>query len=291
MQFLKSGRCRPDALEQPREFVPLKEIAKSPLSRLDYLLELMKESNPEIVVSFVKKMGEKYQKLTKIDVIEVDFEKLSDSLSEFIHLKEHPELIGHVVHYLLRVLHLPEGVDWTEDMIEVPCKRSLHLHLHPRYYNVQTLTEIIDRSEAITLYKRFVTQYLIKVRDSERETYARLEDLYEKRTQPREHSDWEVVFGMIANGKYAYRNDNCLWVDALEDLKDSELKYLVCCYGDYEGAKSIHDGVMLTMEHTIAQGDPYCSRVLHDTLVDWDLRHPPKEFWDNMKPSGEVEMK
>jgi len=33
------------------------------------------------------------------------------------------------------------------------------------------------------------------------------------------------------------------------------------------------------MEHTIAQGDPYCSR------VDWNLAHPPKEFWDNMKAS------
>ncbi len=39
------------------------------------------------------------------------------------------------------------------------------------------------------------------------------------------------------------------------------------------------------MEHTIAQGDPYCSRVIHDTRVDWNLAHPPKEFWDNMKAS------
>jgi hypothetical protein len=39
----------------------------------------------------------------------------------------------------------------------------------------------------------------------------------------------------------------------------------------------------LTMEHTIAQGDQYCSRVLHDTRVDWNLKHPPKEFWDNIE--------
>ena len=33
-----------------------------------------------------------------------------------------------------------------------------------------------------------------------------------------ELSEWVIVRGMIADGKYAYRNDNCLWVDALEDL-------------------------------------------------------------------------
>ncbi|MCG3224149.1 MAG: hypothetical protein H7647_06760 [Candidatus Heimdallarchaeota archaeon] len=43
------------------------------------------------------------------------------------------------------------------------------------------------------------------------------------------------------------------------------------------------------MEHTLMEGDPYCSRVLHDTRIDYDLRHPPKEFWDNFKPGKEEE--
>ena len=37
------------------------------------------------------------------------------------------------------------------------------------------------------------------------------------------------------------------------------------------------------------EGDPYCSRVLHDTRVDYDLRHPQKEFWDNFEPGNEEE--
>ncbi|MHA2246357.1 MAG: hypothetical protein ACXADY_15560 [Candidatus Hodarchaeales archaeon] len=80
---------------------------------------------------------------------------------------------------------------------------------------------------------------------------------------------------------------NCTWVEALEEFPDSELKYLVCCYGDYEGVKMRDESLILTMEHTIAQGDPYCSRVVHDTRVDYDLRHPPKKFWDNLRPEGE----
>ena len=291
MQFLKVGKERPDALEQPREISPIEEITRAPLRRLDYLLGMIKEAYPEEVVNFVKKLGEKYQNLAKTDNLGDGFKKISTGLSEKDHLKEYPELARQLVNYLVFILHLPEETDWAEDKVSVPCKRNLHLHLHPRYYNVQTLTEVIDRPDALTLYKRYVTQYLKMVRDPERETYASMEDLFEERKQPREeHSDWEMVFGMIGKGKYAYRNDNCLWVDALADLDDLELKYMVCCYGDYEGAKNYHDDAILTMEHTIAQGDPYCSRVVHDTRVDYDLRHPPKEFWDNIEPSGEIEM-
>jgi hypothetical protein len=101
-------------------------------------------------------------------------------------------------------------------------------------------------------------------------------------------SDWEIVHAMIADGKYALRNDNCVFLTAIgDDLPDTELKYYVCCYGDYENFKIHHDSVILTMEHTIAQGDPYCSRVMHDTRVDWDLRHPPKSFWDSMESDSE----
>jgi hypothetical protein len=98
-------------------------------------------------------------------------------------------------------------------------------------------------------------------------------------------SEWVIVHGMIADGKYAFRNDNCFWVGSLDDLSDSEIKYYICCYGDYESARNNHESIVLTMEHTIAKGNPYCSRVMHDTRVDYDLRHPPKEFWDNMWPN------
>jgi len=37
------------------------------------------------------------------------------------------------------------------------------------------------------------------------------------------------------------------------------------------------------------EGDSYCSRVLHDTQIDYILRHPTKEFWDNFEPGKEEE--
>jgi len=96
---------------------------------------------------------------------------------------------------------------------------------------------------------------------------------------------------MLEDGKYAFKNENCpTCSDATVDLPDVELKYLVSCYGDFAKFRAIYsDYIILTMEHTIIEGDPYCSRVLHDTRIDYDLRHPPKEFWDNFKPGQEEE--
>ncbi len=284
MKFVRTGELRLDALERIIERNPLEGALTSPLKRLDYLLRFIEEKKPDILLEYISNLTAKYRGMVKEDYVGDRFGELEPSISEFIHLKEYPELVRSIMDYMLQVLHLPEDADWIGSTLEVTNGNNLRMFLHPRYYNVLTLTETLPRDDAIELYKRYITHFLIDTRDPDRERYDNLETLHEKRTRPTdEPSDWVIVRGMMADGKHAYRNDNCLWVDALEDLSDSELKYYICCYGDYEGARNIHESVVLTMGHTIAQGDPYCSRVLHDTRVDWDLRHPPKDFWDNME--------
>ena len=143
----------------------------------------------------------------------------------------------------------------------------------------------MGRTAAINLFKRYISHYLIDRNSLENDSFEGLEALYKKRVKPNPNpGSWVIVHGMIRKGKYFYRNDNCLWVEALVDYPDNEIKYYVCCYGDYQAAKSYNnENIILTMEHTIAQGDLYCSRVLHDTRIDWDLRHPSKKFWDNIE--------
>jgi hypothetical protein len=142
----------------------------------------------------------------------------------------------------------------------------------------------MNRNDAIKLYKRHISLYLMKYGQKREGGFVDLETLYKELSKPEDTpSSWVVIRGMLSNDKYFYRNDNCLWIEALKDIDDSELKYLVCCYGDYQSAKTYYDdNIVLTMEHTIAQGDPYCSRVLHDTRDDWDLRHPSNQFWDSL---------
>lgn len=171
-------------------------------------------------------------------------------------------------------------------------KALIQAWTYPSYYLLETLTETIDREEAIKLFKRYITHYYIDHPSPERDETFSLENLFEKRLSgDTSSSGWVIVHAMLEEGKYAFKNENCpTCVDAMVDLPDVELKYLVSCYGDYEKFRSYYsDHIILTMGHTLMEGDSYCSRVLHDTRIDYILRHPPKEFWDNFEPGKEEE--
>ena len=40
-------------------------------------------------------------------------------------------------------------------------------------------------------------------------------------------------WGEVEDGRVVIRKDSCPWDDAVDDITDRELKYLVCCYGDF----------------------------------------------------------
>jgi hypothetical protein len=224
--------------------------------------------------------------LTKTDYIKENSVNLSELLAEFENLADYPILMNAAMNYYFQVLDFSAESKWDENIVVV--NRNYHQSfLHPRYYNLLTLIETVGREKAISLWKRFFTEFVIYDRVPREEPFVDLETWFAERQAAVDEdnpSDWVIVRGMIAEGKFAFRNDNCYWVESLDDLPDPEIKYYICCYGDYEGARDHHESIVLTMEHTIAKGDPYCSRVMHDTRVDYDLRHPPKEFWDEIWP-------
>jgi len=288
MKFYRVGEFKENVLDGTVGINPKEQAPQFVLSRLNYLLGFLRERSPDNIDAFTKNLEKRYQKLVKTDYIKENSVDLSDLIADFKNLVDYTSLIYAVMNYYFQVLDFSDESAWDENIVVV--NRNYHQSfLHPRYYNLLTLIETVGREEAISLWKRFFTQFVIYDRVPREKPFVDLETFLADRTAAVDEnnpSDWVVVRGMIADGKYAFRNDNCFWVESLDDLPDSEIKYYVCCYGDYEGARDHHESIVLTMEHTIAQGDPYCSRVMHDTRVDYDLRHPPKEFWDNMWPVG-----
>ena len=287
MNFYRVGEFKENVLEKKVEINPNEMLPRFVLDRLDYLIGFISDNSPDKTDPFVDNLERKYRELLKSNYLSKYHLDLGRLIAGKENLSNHSSLVQAALNYYIQVLDLPDGINWDET-IKVVNRNYHQAFLHPRYYNLLTLIETLGREEAISLWKRFFTQFIIDKDRPPRETpFVDLETLHAERLAAVDESnpsDWVVIRGMIADGKFAYRNDNCLWVDSLDDLPDSEIKYYVCCYGDYEGAKDLHESIVLTMEHTIAQGDPYCSRVLHDTRVDYDLRHPPKEFWDNMWP-------
>ncbi|MHA1169900.1 MAG: L-2-amino-thiazoline-4-carboxylic acid hydrolase [Candidatus Hodarchaeales archaeon] len=284
MKFVRTGKYRQDALERTIEIDPLKE-ALNRFKKMNYLLGFVRERNPEIYPEYINNLLANYQGLLEDERVKTNPIDLDELVSENPNLNEHIELARAVLNYFLQILQLP--AEAKLEKIKVVNRDYFQSYSHISYPNLLVLTDTLGRAEAIALYKKFITQYTLENRDPNRKTSDDVKSIYEKAITPKNvQSDWEIVHGMIGDGKYAFRNNNCVFLTAIgDDLPDIELKYYVCCYGDYEKFKNYHDSIVLSMEHTIAQGDSYCSRVLHDTRVDWDLKHPPKSFWDSMEPN------
>jgi hypothetical protein len=283
MEFVRTGKFKSDALETLIEIeAPLDRANRITLRRLDHLLETVGESGSDTLAAYANNLNAHYQNLIASDLIAMKSIDLAGLIVKRQFLEDKLELARSILNYHLQILSLPESKDWQKSGFKLAQRKVLRSVLVPAYYNLQILIETIGRKKAFKLYKRFITQYT-RARQTADNQYENVREVMESRLKPvQEPSEWVMVHGILEDGKYAYKNENCLWIDALADFPDADIKYFACCYGDFQGAKIWNEHFVLTMEHTIAQGDPYCSRVVHDTRVDWHLQHPKREFWENM---------
>lgn len=283
MKIVQTGKFNAKALETLIELEqPLDRAKRVTLNRLGHLLGFVEDVGTEILTTYIRKLTQHYQNQLVKDFIELKSIRLADFVAGQRSLAENFGLTNSIVNYYFQMLELPEDEDWQNGNFKLPQRNVLRSVLVPACCNLQILMEIIGREEAIKLYKKFMTQYT-KTRQGSGNEFESVEDVMKSRLKAdAKPSEWVMRHAIIDDGKYAYMNENCLWVDALVDLFDSEIKYYVCCYGDFQGAKSWNKHFILTMENAIAQGDPYCSRLVHDTRVDWNLKHPNRKFWDDM---------
>ena len=282
MKYVRIGQIQENALNKSDKYKALDILNKGLLIRVDRLLSMIQETYPDEVNTYMENLIQIYRSL--IENLTLSTKLLPEvNLDDKSMLNKYPDLIKFITMYYLHLLDFSESNLITNDY-ETTQRNHFRSFLLPRYNNLQALIKTLGRESAIKFYKRFVTYFYIQMDKPENHEFTNLTDYYKKvsqRTSP--PSDWVVVRGLMDDGKYFYMNENCLWVDALPDIDDKELLYLICCYGDYQSMqRHMNEHVILTMEHTIAQGDPYCSRMVHDTREDWDLRHPKQEFWDKL---------
>lgn len=285
MKYVRIGEYQENALERIEKYEASDFLTKGILKRIDLILNLIVEEFPKELDNYVSNLMEIYEVLLKkTNVLEESFSEIL--LEDESMLKQYPDLMKYIVSYYLQNLNI-DFLDQLTNELKITQRNHFRSFLLPRYNNLTALIKTLGREKAVKFYKRFITLFYIQMEKPPNRNFVNLTEHYHKVSQrTATPSDWITIFGLMDNGKYFYINENCLWVEALADIEDSELLYLICCYGDYQNAQRFYNKyIILTMEHTIAQGDPYCSRVLHDTREDWDLRHPEKEFWDNLQKS------
>jgi hypothetical protein len=283
MKYVRVGEFQQEALDKPHELQPKEQFTKSHLARIDLLLSMVIEDYHSKFQEYISDLLENYKSLVKSSNLKT-YTLPTESLEDTKVIKEHHELAELVLNYFLSLLKITEDQDWINDRIKLPQRDYFRAFLLPRYQHVKTLTKTLGREEGAKLYKKYISRFFINLGKPEEQDFTNLTDHYEKVSKESSPpSDWITVRGLTDTGKYFYMNQNCLWVESLPEIEDKELMYLICCYGDYQSAQRYYNKhIILTMEHTIAQGDPYCSRMVHDTREDWDLRHPETKFWDRL---------
>jgi hypothetical protein len=284
VEVFRTGKYNISDLDNLQELQPLEFAKKTVLKRLNYLIGFIKKEKPEILQVFIKKLNVKFVQLLQGFYIDEDIVEKTNIYKDFIHLKIYPDLIYNSLSYYLQLLDIDLTKDWIKDKFKVPNKNYIQSFLHHRYYNALVLTEILERNQAIKLFKDYINAY-VKSIAPERRRYETLEEFRFARI-PKEgdppNIGWEIVHGIIENGKFPQKKITCMWADAIIELPDIELKYLAACYGDFQSYNNNNENFILTMSHTIVEGYPYCDCILHDIRINKDLTHPPKEFFDKM---------
>jgi hypothetical protein len=222
--------------------------------------------------------------MTKSSVEEYALD-IHELISDFQLLKDYPELAQRSLDYFFQTLQMPTGTDVENDTIEVTQRIQLQAFLYPKYQNLITLTETIEREEAIEIYKEYHDVFMRYVAEiSPPRHFETLDELAEQWFEDDNNCPGLIrLVSEVVDGKLILRKDTCLWNDAIEDLEDTELKYLICCYGDYESIRLRNQHFVMTMNHTIVEGHSYCDCVFHDTRIGTDLTHPPDEFFDSIQ--------
>lgn len=293
MEIIKIGKLNPNVLDELKEIQPYEHIMYvannnrnnfACLKRLNYLLEFIEKNNQSIIQKYIKNLETEFLNLTAKNSLVENNSILSKIFEEIEYLKKYPKLVRNILNFSLQLLKINSEINWFHK-IKVKQSDYMRSYLMPNYYFLFTLIKTIGREDSFRFFKKYISQFLTDNKAKIETNFTTLEDRFEKiKESANSSSDWIMIYGMISEGKMFFRNENCLWIDVLKDLLDNEIKYHICCYGDYQTARTYrNEHITLTMEHTIAQGDHYCSRVLHDTRVDWNLKHPSKEFWDNIK--------
>jgi len=151
--------------------------------------------------------------------------------------------------------------------------------------HLDTLEELIGKNNTIKLFKKNLDNYINTYDLDQKNIYSDLEDMREKTIEYKKanHYGRVRIFGEVENGQFIIRAENCEKIESIKDLNiDPDYLDVIVCYCHILLTKFWNENFVLTQDRTIAKGNPYCEYAFHDTTIVDEVRHPPKEFFDNM---------
>jgi hypothetical protein len=262
---------------------PLEFFNNEIYKRLDFLLGFVKKYNEKIFKDYVKQLIIDFQSLNKFSSLG---NYTINDLANYKNISSNMKIAQLHGDLLRQILEISMEQANSDNEIEVPSRIYWRAVIIKKVYQLVSLVNAIGRKDAIELFKKYLDQYYVHIKSSFKH-YETLDELYKEHFEEAKTStnnEFSVTSSSVENGVYIIRNDNCPAVEALDDIEDKELIYVVICYPDFKWAEMTNENFVMTRKFTVAEGDPYCDKVIHDKRIDKELKHPSKEFLDNMGP-------
>ncbi|MBY8998815.1 MAG: hypothetical protein KGD60_13895 [Candidatus Thorarchaeota archaeon] len=260
-------------------------------SRLDYVLKYIGQLKPKRVNDYVIALEKRLREDVKDYHIEYSSIELDKLLKDCTRLNRYPELRELMIQFTIYKLNLPGDYQPESKEIEISLMDWLKSTNVFRYYRVKAIVDIMNREEAINLWKEMVfrsTQDSLK--NSDEEIHPPIKEITEgwKKEGERGESTLELIVVSYDDNKVALRFDKCPVFDSVKDLEDREIAYLSYCWtGQPEQELNQHSRRKNTPQ-TLYQAE-YCVEFYWNNDVYPNADPPSVEFWneiaENQRPS------
>ena len=253
----------------------LQFILNRPSKNLDIFIDFLSKESPDILPELIDRLTDRLSEFEGASVEDVSFEYTPKNIDAY------PEEFRQLRSISLSLLKHRGCLQTEKDgKISVRYWDFISSYLIPTYLLAETLVAIGPRDKALELYKRFV-DYSTTLTCKLDESITCVEDFYRSAASEDSATHTGTLF-LRRNGVIGFKATRCMWAEILKEFGDPELGYAVACHYDFLAAEYIGKNFRLTRTRTLMQGDEICDFCWHDISIDKEMKHPPKEFWQEL---------
>jgi len=261
------------------------EFAESNLfKKLDNIFGYIKKNRTEIYSEFIERVSSSEKNLPERKFFTDESTKVVDRIKKSEILSENKELILRFLNAFIETQGITDKEYIQNEEIRIPARNFMHSANDLSYLILSTLVDIIEKDEAVKLYKETVDNYVHVYDTNQVDIFTDLEDMRQKFIRWTENSPYGRVrlLSTVEKGQWIKICKNCEKVQNLDNLEklDGDLMYAISCYCHEPLAKMWNENFVLTLEQSIAKGDSFCSYVYHDKTIVDKIEHPPREFFE-----------
>ncbi|NHK32606.1 MAG: hypothetical protein FK730_14730 [Asgard group archaeon] len=255
---------------------------------LKLLLQKINDEKPDIYQSFIDIIAKKLMKKTMNKYFQKESKRLSDEISKYEGLSENYDFVKLHLNYMIEILGINEEQFWKNEKTAFPSENFMKSLFVLFYLHHETLNELLGRKEGIKFYRESVDKYnyvinaiLQKERDKDLESMREAD----KEWLPRNPYGRIRLYSEVKDGRLIRICKNCEKFSALKNIEiasDKELLYNILCYMHIPLAKVWNPNFVLTIEKSIARGDPYCAYIYNDMREREDTQPPAGKYLDEI---------